>query len=533
MEERVQYLTKRLARLKAERQPWEAVWDKAAELCAVNSKIYVKDERGRLFSRTFDGTAKNALNSFAASLKSVLIPTNAVWHRLKPANPALENNDTVRRYLEYVRDMLFKYRYAPDSRFASESTVQLRQMGIYGQAAWLVEDNIGQGISYRSIPVNEAYADMNNRGIVDTVYREYEMSARQAVSEFGKLATKEITEAADRDPDRKMRFLHAVEPRKDLDVRKKDFRGMPFASYNVDLDNNKLIYEGGYRVMPYMFPHYMSIAGSAYGYSPALQAFQDILSINEMAKTNLRAGQLQVRPTILVGNGVKDASRIGMSGAIVKGLDSNGKPQAVPLQLGGNPSFTLELQNRIQEIIERAFLVPLFQSLTQVKDATAYEVQQRVQEKAMLLAPTSELISSEWLVGNIRREIDILSQYGVLDDVPDELMYDGSMAIEFESPAVHMQQSATINGLMEWMQSVMGMAQVDPAVLDIVDFQAAARKIADYRDVSTEIIRSPEAAAQLGQQRAQAQQAQALLQAAPAVSQTIKNLGGVADAGVS
>lgn len=530
MEDRVQYLTKRLSHLKSERQPWEALWDKAAELCSVNSKIYIKDNKGNIASKTFDGTAKNALNSFAASLKSVLIPTNAVWHRLKPSNPALEDNDAVRRYLEYVRDMLFKYRYAPDSRFASESTVQLRQMGIYGQAAWLVEDNIGRGISYRSIPVNETYADLNSRGLVDTVYREYEMSARQALEEFGSLATKEIRENADRDPDKKMRFLHAVEPRKDRDARKKDFRGMPFASYNVDLDNNKLIYEGGYRVMPYMFPHYMTIAGSAYGYSPALQAFQDILTINEMSKTMLRAGQLQVRPPIFVGRGIKDASRVGMPGAIVKGLDSNGRPLAAPLQVGGNPNFSLELQTRITDIIEKAFLVPLFQSLANVKDATAYEVQQRVQEKATLLAPTSELISSEWLVGNIRREIDILSQYGILDDVPDELMYDGSLAIEFESPAVHMQQATAINGLMEWMQSVMGMAQVDPAVLDIVDFQAAARKIADYKDVATEVIRSPEAVAQLGQQRAQAQQAQALLQAAPAVSQTVKNLQGVVDA---
>ena len=532
MEERVQYLTKRLSYLEAERQPWENIWDKAAELCSVNSKIYLKDNAGRIVSKTFDGTAKNALNSFAASLKSVLIPTNSVWHRLKPSNPALEDNDAVRRYLEYVRDMLFKYRYAPDSRFASESTLQLRQMGIYGQAAWLVEDNIGRGISYRSIPVNETYADLDNFGQVDTVYRKYEMSARQALQEFGGLATKEIKETAERDPDRKMRFLHAVEPRKDLDVRKKDFRGMPFASYNVDLDNNKMIYEGGYRVMPYMFPHYQTIAGSAYGSSPALQAFQDILSINEMTKDMLRAGQLQVRPPIFVGRGIKDASRIGTPGAIVKGLDSNGRPLAAPLQISANPNFSLELQTRITDIIEKAFLVPLFQSLANVKDATAYEVQQRVQEKAMLLAPTSELISSEWLVGNIRREIDILSQYGVLDDVPDELMYDGSLAIEFESPAVHMQQATAINGLMEWMQSVMGMAQVDPSVLDIVDFQAAARKIADYKDVATEVIRSPEAAAQLGQQRAQAQQAQALLQAAPAVSQTIKNLRG-ADAGVS
>lgn len=538
MEERVQYLTKRLSHLKSERQPWEAPWDKAAELCSVNSKIYIKDDAGRIVMNTFDGTAKNARISCAAGLKSVLIPTNMMWHRVKPSNPALETNDNVRRYVEYARNMLFKYRYAPNSRFAAESWMHLLQLVTYGNAAWLVEDDIGRGIRYRSIPIRETYVALDSTGEVDTVYREYEMSARDALREFGNLATQEIRDTADKNPERKMRFLHAVEPRQDRDVRKKDFRGMPFVSYNVDLDNNKVIYEGGYRVNPYMFPHIMPIEGSPYGSSPALQAFQDILSINEMSKTMLRAGQLQVRPTIFVGNGIKDASKIGSPGAIVKGLDSNGKPLAAPLQIGGNPNLPLELMQRVTNIINESFMVSLFRKLTNINDlsaakgVTAYAVQQMVQEAAALLAPTSELLSKEWLVGDIRREIDILSQYGIFDDVPDELMYDGSLAIEFESPAVHMQKATTISGLMEWLESVIGMSQVEPSVLDIVDLPRAGRLMADYKDVSTEVIRSPEAAAQLGQQRAQAQQAQALLQAAPVVSQTIKNLGG-ANVGVS
>ena len=361
MEERVKYLTKRLSHLKSVRSDWEPAWDKAAELCSVNSKIYLKDEKGRVVINNFDGTAKNALNSFAAGMKSVLVPTNMLWHRLKPTSPQLEKNDGVRRYLEYVRDMLFKFRYAPDSRFASESMVQLRQMGIYGQAAWLVDDNVGRGIIYRSIPIRETYADINHLGMVDTVYREYELTARQAVQEFGKLATAKMREAADKNPERKLRFLHAVEPRKDVDVRKKDFRGMPIASYNVDLDNNEMIYESGYRVMPYMFPHFMTLEGSAYGSSPALQAFQDIMSINEMSKTMIRAGQLQLRPTIFVDKSIRDASRIGSPGAIVRGLDNNGRPLAAPLQIGGQPNFPLEIQQRVTDIIEKAFLVQMFQ----------------------------------------------------------------------------------------------------------------------------------------------------------------------------
>jgi hypothetical protein len=528
MEERVKEITKRLGYLEEQRKPWEAVWNKAAEMCSVNSKIYVKDAKNKIIQKNFDGTARNALNTFTAALKSVLIPTNTIWHKLKPTNPRFENNDNTKRYLEYVNDLLFKVRYAPNSRFTSEATVQLKQMGIYGQAAWLIEDDIGRGIVYRSIPMNEIYLDINRLGVVDVVYRKYELTARQALQEFGSRATSKIKEKAEKDPDRKMTFLHAVEPRKDRNIRRKDATNMPIASYHIDLDNNEMIYESGYRVNPYMVPHFDTIPGSAYGSSPALQAFDDILCINEMQKTALRSGQLAANPTILVGSDIKNAANIGQPGAVVRGLDANGRPQAVPMQYGANLSITLEMQQEIKAIIEKAFLVPLFQSLAELKDlrdVRAYVVQQKIQERAMLLAPTSELISSEWLIGNVRREIDILSQYGYLDDVPDELMYDGSIDIEFESPAVHMQQAASITGLMEWLESVMGMAQVNPGILDIVDFEQAARSIADYKGVATKILRTPEQVQALGEQRAQMEQAQALLAAAPAISQTVKNMG--------
>ncbi len=531
-ETRIQYLKKRLSYLEEQRKPWEPVWNKAAELCSVNSKIYIKDDSGKIIQKNFDSTAKQALITFAAALKSILIPSNTIWHKLRPTNPRFESNDNVRRYLEYVNNLLFKVRYAPDSRFASEGYVQLRQMGIYGQAAWLVEEDLGFGINYRSIPMSEVYFDINKKGVVDVVYRKYELTARQALQEFGSKATSKMREIAEKTPDKKIEFLHAVEPRKDRDVRKKDYRGMPFASYHVDLTNKEVIYEGGYRSNPYMVPHYITIPGSAYGSSPAMQAFEDILTVNEMQKTALRSAQHQANPTLFVSKDIKDASKVGLPGAVVRGLDANGRPLAAPMQYGGNLAITLEMQQAIQTAIKDAFLVPLFQSLSDMKDlrdVRAFVVQQQMQERAMLLAPTSELISSEWLVGNVRREIEILAQYGLLDDVPDELIYDGAIDIEFESPAVYMQKASSITGLMEWLESVMGMAQVNPGILDIVDFEQAARTIADYKGVATSVIRTPEQVRALGEQRTQAEQAQALLAAAPAISQTVKNLGSATD----
>ena len=70
--------------------------------------------------------------------------------------------------------------------------------------------------------------------------------------------------------------------------------------------------------MPYMAPRFLAMEDTAYGDSPGLQAFNDILTANEMAKTILRMGQLQANPPVLVGNTMLDSGKLGQSGAIIR-----------------------------------------------------------------------------------------------------------------------------------------------------------------------------------------------------------------------
>lgn len=99
-------------------------------------------------------------------------------------------------------------------------------------------------------------------------------------------------------------------------------------------------------------------------------------------------------------------------------------------------------------------------------------------------------------------ELDILGMYGMLDDVPDELMYEGSIAIQFESPAVHMQQSGAIVGLYKTMEAAAAMAQSNPDVLKVFDMEAALRKIADYYGVGSDVVKTADDMAAIQQQEA-------------------------------
>lgn len=523
-----EYLTGRLGVLEERRKTYEPVWDKAAELCYVDSRIYIQDEnrKDRFVQRVFDSTARNALTYFMSSLKSILVPSTEMWHKCKPADPRLEEDYETYQYLQSVTDLLFKVRYAPNSRFSSEVDVMLSQIGIYGIGVMYLEDNIGSGINYRCIPINEVYIDENKFGEIDTVYRKYNLTARQAYDKFGEAISKDIKDCLELQPNKNFEFLHAVEPRRDRNPRAKDFTGMPIASYHLEMGSKKLVKEGGYRTMPYMIPHYLRIAGSPYGDSPAQQAFADMLTANEMAKTIIRTAQLQANPPVLTNSSILDNNKLGRAGAIVRGgLDSQGRAAAVPMQYGNNLAVSLEMQQATRLAIEKVFLLPLFQSLTQEKEMTATEVEKRELEKSMLLAPMCERISSEWLAPMIRRELDILSQYGLLDDVPESLMYDGSISIEFESPYVRMQETNRIMGLYKTSEAAMTLSNFDPSVLNKFNASAAIEEIAKYYDVSSRILRSDEEVRELNQQQASLKQAEQLLGASEVLTKSMKNLG--------
>ena len=508
---KVDDILRRFKVMKDERAKWEPMWNKASELCAVDSGLFATDSRGRVKQMVFDSTARNALSCFAASMKSVIVPTTTRWHRLKPANPSLENNGRVKKYLEKAENILFRTRYASNSNFASESDILFNHLGIYGHAVWMVEDDIGKGFVYRTIPVKEAYIKKNDKGQLEAVFREYELSAGEAYKKFGDSVSAEIKRAITKNPDRVFKFLHAVFERDDYDVKCKDFRGMKFVSLHIDLSAKKIVHEGGYRCCPYMAPRFLGIAGSSYGDSPALQAFYDMLTANEMGKTILRTGQLQANPPILTNMGLIDANKLGAAGAIIRGgLDNQGKPAAISMQYGNNLSITVEMQREVRASIERAFLVPLFQSLTQSKQMTATEVEKREIEKSMLLAPMCERIAAEWLNGNIERELDILASYGLLDEVPEELMHEGAIAIEFVSPAVHLQEAGSIMGLFKSLEAAITLSQANPEILDVFDTETALRKIADYYGVSTDVVRTSSDMRKL-KQRATMENAQAIM----------------------
>lgn len=523
------HILKRAAELKAARGLWEAHWSEIAEriLPHQNNFIFNRPAGDKRTEKIYDSTGALALTKFAAAMESMLTPRSQRWHRLTTSNPDLNEDMDVRLWFEDVTKILFSARYSPEANFASQQHEVYMGLGAFGTGCLFIDDLLGEGLRYRTIHLGEIFIEEDFQGRIDTVYRNFSLTARQAVQKFGERTPEKIRETAESKPATKFKFVHCVSPNKDIDVTKSDHRGMKFKSVYVAEEGATIVQEGGYHTFPYATSRYVTAPGEVYGRSPAMIVLPDIKMINEMSKTNIRAAQKSVDPPLLLTeDGILGGINMTPNAVNYGGVDSRtGKQNVVPLNTGARVDIGLEMENQRRTAINDAFLVTLFQILVETPQMTATEVLERAREKGALLTPTVGRQQSEALGPMIERELDILSRAGALPPMPDLLVEaEGEFEIEYDSPLNRAQRAEEAVGLFRTIEGMAPLAQTNPEVMRRFDGDEILKGLAEINGMPTKWLKEDERLAAEDEQAAQAQQAQQLLEAAPVAADVAQKL---------
>lgn len=540
-DDRVDDIIRRQEKMSTDRAVFDQHWREIAERILPRSDLFRTNRQpgDKHTERVFDATANLALERFAAAMESMLTPRTQKWHRLRTGVPALDERQDVKEYLDAVTQILFAVRYAPRANFASQANEAYMSLGAFGTGGVYIDEAVGGGIRYRSVHLSELYIAENFQGVIDTVYRRFQMTARQ-VMQRTKIAgpsqwkleniPARIKDTAEKFPEQLFEFIHAVHPNTDMKYGRKDYKGMPFSSCYVSLDGRQIVHEGGYRTMPYAVGRYVTSPKEIYGRSPAMTVLPDIKMLNEMSKTVIRAAHKIVDPPLLLQeDGALQAFDMRPSALNFGGVNEQGQQLVHPLQSNARVDIGMDMMDQRRKVINDAFLVTLFQILVDAPQMTATEAMLRAQEKGALLAPTMGRQQSEFLGPMIEREIDILAKAGALPPMPETLMQMGGMVeIEYVSPLNRAQRSEDGVAILRTLESLAPLAQINPKVLDLFDPIETARELADINGVPAKIMRSPQELAQKEAAEAQEAQAAALLQAAPVVSSSAKDLAQVA-----
>jgi hypothetical protein len=529
MDSRADSILRKADLMIAQRATFDQHWREIAERILPRSNLFQRyQERGqKATERVFDATATLALERFSAAMESMLTPRTQRWHKLKTTNRELNEIPAVRQYLDAVTEVIFNARYAPTANFASQTNEAYMSLGAFGTGGMFIDEMMGQGLRYRAVHLSELYIAENHQGIIDTVYRKFAMTLRQFAQRFGREKMSQRQRGMlEKDPEQNIDVIHAVHPNDEIESVKRSYRGMPIASCYVNCETREIVSEGGFRTMPYAVGRYVTAPKEIYGRSPAMTVLPDIKMLNEMSKVSIRAAHKMVDPPLLLqDDGALQAFDLRPGALNYGGVDEQGRQLVHAMTPAGRIDIGLEMMDQRRQVINDAFLVTLFQILVDAPTMTATEAMLRAQEKGALLAPTMGRQQSEFLGPLIERELDILARAGNLPPMPEELMEAGAeVDIEYVSPLNRAQRADEGVAILRTLESISPLAQIDPSVMMVFDPMLVARELADINGVPQKVLRSPEQIAEMQAEAAQAQQAQALLQAAPVIGKTTADL---------
>jgi Bacteriophage head to tail connecting protein len=435
---------------------------------------------------------------------------------------------------------MFSLRYDADSGFVPATQTAIRRCIAFGNSFVYVDESFNKKsvFSYQHMPLDECYIATDSNDMMDTWYRYYTLTARQAVATFGDGLTPRITEAAksSSDMDKPFTFAHCIHPRSDYT----DASGPhAYQTTHVDVEHRTVVRRAGFYEMPVIDFRWLP-DGGVYGEGPVMRVLAEIQSAQLLAKNELVASEQSVKPALLVANaGVLNRPNTNANSIILGGLNQNGDAMVKPLMQGQRLDFANMVLQAKQSAIKESLYINLFQLLIQNPQMSATEAMIRANEKAELLGPAGSRFQGGFS-RMIAREHGILVRRGLYDQdsvyaVPQSAQGREMPSVQHTSPLDRLRRAKEGEGIARLLEMIAPLAQIDAGVMDNIDPDTTIREMRDILGAPVGILRDPEAVAAIrknrADQQAQAQNAAIAEQLASASKQGSQALAGAKQAG--
>lgn len=470
----------------------------------------------------YDATAIDAHEEFSSGLHSYLTNPTDRWFELRAKDPRYKNDLAVKRWCENVSEIIYHYYQSSSSGHTAAMSEAFLDIGSFGTT--VCHQYWDEGLKFKTFALADCWIEENSDRHVDTVIRLIPWNARQVLQEFGKFPHK-LQEKCQGKPDTPLQIIHLVFPKSNKPFLKHIKVANEYASIWVCLDTQETLKVGSYKWFPYHTPRWIKMSTEVYGRSPAMKAMPDIKMVNRLEFQLLKAISKATDPPLVVP-----------SEAFLLPLKTS--PGAVNYkEPGSDPVERLEISNmqwpeakadQKREAIRKYFYNDFLRMEKENVEMTAYEVQDRREEKLRMLAPMLGRQEAEFLGPMITLSYLLLSRHGAIEEPPKKI--EGGLALEYTSPAARAQTGMRAFAMDRYIQRLMPAAQINPEVMSIINWEAYSRELADAMGTTTKILYSPEQMQQMNEAKAQQQQAESMLAAAEPASKAVKNLS---DAGIS
>ena len=516
----------RFQKAKSDRSQWESLWDSVAryvrpELSFQSQRTPGSEERQHIY----DDTAIHAANELAGALDGLLTNSATRWFALMPADPSRKIDEAKKASLFGATSAILSWFDNPESAFSVSIPEVYRDLTAFGTGCLSVIRRAGRLPRFQSRSLSSIYLEQNDDGEVEAVHRTFMLTGPEIARKFPGATLPDSVASAR--ADQKHDVLHSTYERHERDASKSDSMNMPWASCYLLQASGAILSEGGFLRNPYLTPRWDKTPEDVYGRSPSIHALTSIRSINATAKQVLQAGDLAIRPPMAVpANGMEGSLR--MSPGAVNYIRSGMKEKPEPLQTGVRPDFGDKEIERRGKLIERHYYVDRLRLPDQDR-MTAAEIYARQSSGMITFSPILGRLISELLhplVFETYMDLLEIGGRGTIDLPPSEL------SVAYTSPLAGSRDSAQAQAFDAVLASVIPLAQAKPAVLDVLDDDEAFRRLAQWRRLDPEILRSERKVQAIRDQRSKVQQASTAAALAEQGSAAIRNLSSAGVTGV-
>lgn len=457
-----------------------------------------------------DSTATDGTRILSSQVVSGMTPANSVWIAIDVG----DESDEERRWLDHAAEQMWEAIHSSNYDSAKFEAV-LDSLCAGWFVLYIDEDQSTGKLHFDQWALGQCFiAASKQGGKIDTVYRCFELTAEQAMNEYGDAVSDKIKNDARDKPDAKHEFVHAIYPRSIYAPGAKLPKNMPIASCHIEVSARALVRESGYHELPVVVPRWMQLPNSPYAIGPVSNALPAIRQLNELLRLeSVALARAAAGVYVAEDDGVLNPRTVRVRGGTVIVANSVDSIKALPT--GADFNVTFSKADTLRAEIRKLLLADQLQP-QDGPSMTATEVHVRVALIRQLLGPLYGRFQAEDLAPTIDRVFGLMYRRGrpelggmpgpvSIDDAPESLLGE-PFRFRYLSPLARAQKLEDVSAIQRLMELAGLMAQAGkPEALDLIDAEQSLRTAGDALGAPAKVLRDEKTLKAFRDARSQAQ----------------------------
>lgn len=541
-----------LSSYRAWRWSWWAYWGRLAEYFLPKRYHWVvtsnKMSKGNpVNDAIIDGTATQAVKTCAAGLWSGLTSPSRPWFRLGIGLPWVNLDAEGTAWLEDTEQRL--YTVLAQSNFYTTMAQFFQDMVVFGTSPIITYEDFETVVRYYLPCAGEYFLAVGSRMSVDTLFREFTMTAKQIIEMFTlencPPDVQGLWAAGGGSIENEFVVCHAIRP--NYAIARRGGRGGSFSPVSGKYaylevywlkghKSDRPLSKKGFTEKPFVAGRWATVSNDPYGSDcPGMNALGDNKQVQLETRRKAEFIEKGVRPPMGANPEMKNEPSSIIPGNITYTNTTNGAKgfwplfEPSPVWLGG---LVADI-DKVNARIEKFMFVDVFMAISQmegVQPRNELELTKRDLERLQKLGPfiqNFEEVADELL----QRTLDIMRKRNMLkpmpaslQNVPLKISYISIMTLaQKSSGSVAMKDVFATMGALSSAAKAAGV----PDPLRVINLDKSARKYADLANYPSDCLFTNDEVTQHDAIRAKAQQqaqvpgqAMAAVQAAHTLSQT-------------